>query len=278
VLGSSTRSTRNALATTRLDGLDVANIRSWLDPIRTALDSDHGPVDLFFRDDDVGWDDEGLWALLDLFAERLLPVDLAVIPRALTDRSARELMARAESGGITFHQHGFAHANHEPVGRKCEFGPSRAPWLQRRDIAEGRARLEHQLGPSLDPIFTPPWNRCTEATGGCLVELGFMVLSREARAPALGIPGLFELPVRIDWFAHRKRVLLSRTEFGELVATAIKGSGPIGLMFHHAAMDRVHRAAAAELLSLFSEHDRVNAHPMLELAGPQRPSAPGAVA
>jgi hypothetical protein len=104
------------------------------------------------------------------------------------------------------------------------------------------------------------------------------VLSREARAPGLGIPGLFELPIRIDWFAHRRRVLLSRTDFGELLATAIGESGPIGLMFHHAAMDREHRAAAAELLALLAEHDRVDAHPMLELAGRQRPSAPGAVA
>ena len=46
---------------------------------------------------------------------------------------ARELTAR----GVAVHQHGFAHENHEPQGRKCEFGPSRSRVAQRRDIAAG---------------------------------------------------------------------------------------------------------------------------------------------
>ena len=47
---------------------------SWLDPVRKSLDEAHEPVDLFFRDDDVGWDDRHLWELLDLFAKYTLPL------------------------------------------------------------------------------------------------------------------------------------------------------------------------------------------------------------
>ena len=74
---------------------------------------------------------------------------------------------------VGLHQHGLAHVNHEREGRKCEFGPSRDAAAQRRDIADGRERLAALLGDRVDPIFTPPWNRCTADTGAVLAELGF---------------------------------------------------------------------------------------------------------
>jgi len=211
-----------------------------------------------------------LWALLEIFARHRMPVDLAVIPRDLSDPLARGLCAWAEAtaGEVRWHQHGFAHVNHEPAGRKCEFGDSRTGLRQRQDIARGRQHLEDLLG-VVDPIFTPPWNRCNADTGGCLVELGFSVLSREARAVPLAIPGLHELPVNVDWFAHRKKVRLSRRELGELLARAIEASGPVGIMFHHAAMDGAERTAAADLLSLLASHERVRVHSMLSLAETQ---------
>jgi hypothetical protein len=242
-------------------------IGHWLDPVSKALDDARSPVDLFFRDDDVGWDDRGLWALLDLVSEHSLPLDLAVIPCALGDALARSLQARVDSSAtrVAVHQHGYAHVNHEPTGRKYEFGPSRSASLQSRDIAEGRRRLQYHLGPLVEPIFTPPWNRCTPATGRCLVELGFSVLSREARSPRFDIPGLIEIPIHIDWFAHRKRVRLSRTEFGEMLASAMKVPGPVGIMFHHAVMDAEERSAAGELLTLIADHHRARPHSMLTL-------------
>jgi peptidoglycan/xylan/chitin deacetylase (PgdA/CDA1 family) len=246
---------------------------TWLDPVIKALDAAHRPVDLFFRDDDVGWGDGRLSRLLDLFAMHALPVDLAVIPLELKAPLARDLCARAEAAPhmVSWHQHGFAHTNHEPTGRKCEFGVARAGWLQRRDIGEGQRRLSDLLGSS-DPIFTPPWNRCTPTTGRCLLELGFEVLSREARAVPLAIHGLVELPIQIDWFAHRKGVRLHPNEFGELLARVLERSGCVGLMLHHAAMNSAERAAANELLALFSAHDSVRARRMLELAQQQRRS------
>lgn len=244
----------------------TGRLGTWLDPVREALDEAPKPVDLFVRDDDGGWEDERLWRLLDVFEEHALAVDLAVIPMELSLRAARELCFRSESTPrvVSWHQHGFAHANHESTGRKHEFGPSRAGWLQRRDIEEGQARLRELLGFS-DPIFTPPWNRCTATTGQSLVELGFEALSRESRAAPLAVPGLAEVPVNIDWFAHRKGIRLSRLEFGDLLAGVIKRIGHIGLMLHHAEMNGEERAAASKLFAVFAAHDSVRAHWMLEL-------------
>jgi hypothetical protein len=227
---------------------------TWLDPLRAALDGSAQPVTFFLRDDDAGWDDEQLVALLDLVAERGLPLDLAVIPAALRPALAERLLERVASGLVGLHQHGLAHLNHELDGRKCEFGPARSRRVQRRDIAAGRSLLEDLLGPHLDPIFTPPWNRCTRATGECLAEIGFLAISRESHAEPLEVPGLGELPVSVDWFAKRKGVRLGAGEVGMQLAHAAARQAPVGVMFHHAEMDGNERTRAAELLDLLAGH------------------------
>jgi Uncharacterized protein conserved in bacteria (DUF2334) len=227
----------------------------WIDPVAAALDAAPRLVPVFFRDDDAGWSDDRLCVLLDRFLEYGLPLDVAVIPKALRPPLARELRARADER-LSLHQHGFAHANHEPEGRKFEFGPSRSRAEQRRDIEAGRALLEERLGGLLAPIFSPPWNRCTAETGKCLAELGFTVLSRESRAEPLGVPGLRELPVSLDFV---------RLEPDELARRFAAARPPVGVMFHHAEMDDAAMARAGELLELLAGHDRVAARPMMAL-------------
>jgi predicted deacetylase len=213
----------------------------------------------FFRDDDVGWRGDRLRELLDLFAELGLPLDMAVIPIELDGPAALDLRERIEAAGgrLGVHQHGYRHANHEPDGeRKCEFGPARAREAQLRDIAAGRDLLDAKLGELVEPIFTPPWNRCTAATGSCLVELGFQVLSREAKAEPLGTAGLQELPVSVDWLKRKDGERLSPEAIAELGAGAVERGAPVGVMLHHAEMDAAELDAAAELLELLAEHER----------------------
>jgi hypothetical protein len=213
----------------------------------------------FFRDDDVGWRGDRLRELLDLFAELALPLDLAVIPAELDAQAAQELRERVGTAGrrLGVHQHGYRHANHEPPGaRRCEFGPARSREAQLCDIAAGRELLDALLGDAVEPIFTPPWNRCTAATGSCLLELGFEVLSREAKAEPLDAPGLRELPVSVDWLKRRDGARLPREAVAELAAGAVGGGGPVGVMLHHAEMDGAELNAAAELLAALAEHER----------------------
>jgi peptidoglycan/xylan/chitin deacetylase (PgdA/CDA1 family) len=220
--------------------------------VRAALDARDSPVTVFFRDDDAGWRTDRLRALLDLFAEFALPVDLAVIPAALDRRLADELADRP----VGLHQHGFAHLNHEANGRKFEFGPSRDLSAQRDDIEAGARRLERLLDDRVDPIFTPPWNRCTPETGRCLLDLGFTALSREHRAEPLGLPALGEVPIHVDW---------CKPDREERLAKAFRGDGPVGVMFHHAEMDAAERARAGGLLGLLAEHPNVRAQSMAAL-------------
>jgi hypothetical protein len=242
---------------------------AWLDELRRALDASASPVDFFFRDDDAGWCDERLFALLDLFERHALPMDVAVIPRALTPTLASELRARVREAPerLAVHQHGFAHQNHEREGRKCEFGPSRPRELQRQDIETGRRLLEEAHGLNVSGIFTPPWNRCTEATGEALRASGFRVLSRDATTRPLGVEGLYELPVRVDWFARRKGVRVSPEELGASLAEAARDAAtPVGVMFHHELMDEGELSRAGELLALLAAHTAARCHLMSSLA------------
>src|SRR3954449_1362264 len=92
----------------------------WLEPLRAALDAAPAPVTFFFRDDDAGWDDVRLEAMLAVIGARELACDLAVIPRAVEPGSA-EMLARATAawgGRLGLHQHGLAHTDHEREGKK----------------------------------------------------------------------------------------------------------------------------------------------------------------
>jgi peptidoglycan/xylan/chitin deacetylase (PgdA/CDA1 family) len=230
---------------------------SWLEPVRAALDV--APADVFFRDDDAGWRDDRLFALLRVFDEHDSPLDVAVIPAALTEAAAAVLRARA-GPRLGLHQHGFAHRNHEPVGRKHEFGPSRSRADQRRDIEDGAARLRRLLGDALDAdTFTPPWNRCTEITGRCLRELGFRTLSRESGTAPLELPGLRELPVDVDWCRLEPAAVADR------LAAAIAQPRPAGVMLHHAVMDAADRARVGDLLTLLQRHGNARRRLMREL-------------
>src|SRR5262249_11886833 len=167
---------------------------------------------------------------------------------------------------IRVHQHGYAHVNHESAGKKCEFGSARDYFSQRSDIANGKSLLADLLGFAPEPIFTPPWNRCTTITARCLLELGFKVISRDAQAAPLGISGLIELPIEIDWFVHNKKVRLGRGEWGSLLAAKLGNRASVGIMLHHAVMDAEEMQAVSKLLALLATHAKAECLTMHALA------------
>lgn len=232
----------------------------WLDGLLRALDASPRAVEFFFRDDDAGWADARLFALLDLFARRSMPLDVAAIPCAMTPELASQLRARIDDAPelLGVHQHGFAHLNHETEGRKCEFGEARPAALQQQDIVLGRQLLLEEHGLPVSDIFTPPWNRCTNATGESLIAAGIRVLSRDATAKPLDVAGLYELPVTVDWFARRKGVRLNPEGVGTQLACAAVSAAPVGIMLHHELMDEEELRRADELLGLLAAH--ANAH------------------
>lgn len=232
---------------------------SGLDALSGALDAAAAPVAFFLRDDDAGWHDKALFALLDVSQGAGVPIDLAAIPQATSPVLAAALCARMRAAPalLGVHQHGCAHRNHETVERKCEFGGARSSDAQRADLVAGRERLQTLFSQPLDPFFTPPWNRCSAATPALLAGLGFAALSRSRGAPAQ--TALAELPIDVDWCKLR-RLAAPRGEDGLAqvameLARRVGLGGPVGLMLHHADMD------AADLLLLRRLLEATRKHP-----------------
>ncbi|MFQ5557787.1 MAG: hypothetical protein ACE5GB_09830 [Acidimicrobiales bacterium] len=228
---------------------------SAFDLLTARLDQAPDPVTFFFRDDDAGWADEALLALCDRFRGKA-PLDLAVIPCAVKSRLVDELLARAD--GLAFHQHGFAHINHQREGRKCEFGPDRPTTDAARDLFLGRRLLLDMFADRLDPVFTPPWNRCTADTALTLAELGIEVLSRDRSASSIAAAGLVELPVAVDWVRHRERL-------DQALARASVAS-PVGVMLHHEVLGSWDHELVDELLALLDRHRNARVESMMTLA------------
>ena len=227
------------------------------DPLCQALDAAAAPVNFFIRDDDAGWADERLIALLRSVEALRVPIDLAAIPVALTPPLARELTARRKGGQrIGVHQHGFAHLNHESTGRSSEFGPARTLGQREADLRQGQERLADLCGDAVDSIFTPPWNRLAADTAELLAGLGFGPLSRDVGAAPQHV--MTELSVHCDWSrqwrlasahagAASKRVAL------ELARYAVPGAS-VGLMLHHETMSDLELAELSKLLSVWTRH------------------------
>ncbi|HET7350976.1 MAG TPA: hypothetical protein VFJ28_08555 [Marmoricola sp.] len=240
---------------------------SWLDPVRRALGERSEPTVVFFRDDDAGRGDVRLGAMLDRFEAHHVGVDIAVIPALVRGPLAAALRERIEIGGIRIHQHGLLHVNHEQEGRKHEFGPSRNLAQQSADVATGRNLLLGWFGEEMvEPVFTPPWNRCTADTGTAIRANGLHVLSRNTTAPRLDQPGLVEVPITIDWFGHRRGVRWTPDELAERIAEQVRGGEPIGVMLHHAVTNVDELGRVDDLLALCATHSGVHVSSIIEVA------------
>ncbi len=214
---------------------------SYFAATRAAL-ARRGRVEIFFRDDCVGWGDDQLFPLCDLFASRQVPLDLAVIP---TECSA-ELVDRvlAHPADLRIHQLGYAHVNHEVRGETSEFGDERLMSAVTRDIVEGHRILTERFGDRVEPVFTAPWNRCRSDIAVALRICELSILSRDFTATRATDPAIVELPVAVD--ASRVRDSLD-----DAIAAALNGtpSGQaFGFQLSHLSHDAFDRTLIGALL------------------------------
>lgn len=231
--------------------------------LNAALAAGGEEITVFFRDDDAGWADARLLALLDVFRAQQVPLDLAVIPCALSVALAAQLRRRCAQQPLGMHQHGYAHINHEPTGRKCEFGPARSAAQQTGDVLAGQLRLRALLG-SIDAIFTPPWNRCSQATVEALRAGGIATLSRDHKAAPLKLDGLRECPVQVDWCKWTQASLPAWQSLDAQLARYADDGRVLGIMLHHAVMSDADLQVLQDLIHVLRQHPRVHLRLMRE--------------
>lgn len=219
--------------------------------------ADQSPT-IFFRADDIGVPGDQFERLMTLFVKYRAPLALALVPAWLTPERWRVIQSLQKDCASLFcwHQHGWRHTNHEPKGKKQEFGPARTPEAIRKDLISGKKRLMRLCGADFSSIFTPPWNRCTSQTLSQLKEMSFSAVSRRTGNPPPSLPGLPEIPVDVD--LHTRKDINARsgwaalfTEFSQSIAR-----GRCGVMIHHQHMNE-NAFAFLELLlrAVVSEKD-----------------------
>jgi hypothetical protein len=218
---------------------------------------------IFLRDDDVDVDEGPLRHLLELSLSRCVPLNLEIIPAGLTDAAAKLLdyYTRCCPTLVELHQHGWQHVNHEPTGRKCEFGVSRQVGQQLQDIARGKRLLEARFEERFYPAFTPPWNRCTEETFQVLDALDFHVLSKDTGRQTVSGYHFREISVTLDFYRWKGGATLKAPEdiIAQLVAQ-MPTHNPIGLMLHHKVMDAYAFAFLDRLLEELGRYPMVRFH------------------
>ncbi len=217
--------------------------------IKKGLAKGNGEAVIFFRADDIGVPGKQFSQLTTLFNTHQLPLCLAVVPTWLTDSRFQTLQSLTGPGSSQWcwHQHGWRHKNHEPAGKKQEFGPNRPAALQIADLVKGKNRLEHIMGKIFYPSFTPPWNRCSIDTLNGLRKLGFSAVSRSNKARPVTPAGLPDHQVNID--LHTRNDENPQLAFAKLLLEIEQSvsRGTAGVMIHH---QRMNKAAVTFLGSL----------------------------
>ena len=225
------------------------------------------PLKVFFRDDDGGWADARLQKLAHAFIQQQLPLDVAVIPGALSAQSIELLTALLKADAeVAIHQHGYNHTNHQLSGRSCEFGTDRTREQQHLDISRGQQKLTDLFGAQIAPVFTPPWNRCTSDTAHALKSLGFRYLSRIIGSEPID-DAITELPVAVDWLKKRKGERLNTAALVQYISGLFSTENDtIGVMLHHEHMDKENRELFFQFIGTLRKSQRVSFHPMLNVS------------
>lgn len=230
-------------------------------------------IAFWWRDDDAVAPSAALDDLLAAAGRHGVPLALAVIPEpAKADLAAR---LAAEHRRVVVLQHGYAHRNHAPAGRKAaELGTDRPADAVLAELATGRRRLADLFGERFLPVLTPPWNRVCDEVAGRRDEAGLAGLSTFARTHS-GDPACVNTHVDIiDWkrgrvFAGEAKLL---TVLDEEIARRLAGDpAPIGLLTHHLDHDPACRDFIAAFLAVAAAHPAVDWPPVDALFGMPAP-------
>ncbi len=237
--------------------------------LEQGLDRMDAPAcQVFFRADDCGVPSRAWEVFLAPFLTHRVPLALALVPAWTTPARWGVLRGDVATAPelFTWHQHGRRHINHEPTGKKMEFGPSRSNEDLERDIRLGWRRLQAITGQALVPVFTPPWNRVSGATMDILVEQGFAAISRFARATPPPPPALPDLFVNLDLHTRKDADAESAwATFLQALEDCV-ASGWLGVMCHHQRMNRAAQAWLDAFLPLVLRHPKVQVQSLSELA------------
>ncbi len=229
------------------------------------------PIPVFFRADDVAVPGKRFRELVDVFSRYQVPLSMSVVPTWLTETRWKsiERLCNKHSNLWCFYQHGWRHTNHEPSGKKQEFGPARSMAEIEQDLMRGGERLRSLMQDAFFPAFTPPWNRCSEETLGVLISSGYLAISRSRGASPLAPADMPDFQINVDLHTRKERsVVMGWKNLYTELATGI-ANGFCGIMIHHQRLNDnalafieglLERMMAMDAFSFYHLKDLAEAH------------------
>ena len=224
------------------------------------------PLPVLCRADDIGVPSAHCLRLLTLFVKHNVPLCLAVVPTWLTTGRWGVFKTHVDTTSPLWcwHQHGWRHANHQPSGKKAEFGPARTRSVLRADLIRGRDRLASVMGSDFAPYFTPPWNRCSGETLELLAEHGYRGVSR-SRGEQSGRTPVEDFFINVDLHTRKERDAASALQaLCEELSRAI-AENYVSIMIHHQLMNEASFELLDYLLSFISQSSTVKGYRFNEL-------------
>ena len=245
----------------------------WRDHLAAAIQEGGGNQmpKIFFRADDIGAGGQPFEVLCRLFRRYEVPLAMAVVPAWISSIRKKQLFDAAplDEPLWGWHQHGWRHVNWERSGKNSEFGEQRPFEKQMRDISQGCRKMQEIFGDRLAEVFTPPWNRLSNATIKILHELNFKAVSMTSPFPRgyKNTEGLKNLRIQLD--LHTRKAKDGISDFKTLLEeiTVLLGKRErIGIMIHHQRMTSFAFEFLEELLHLLKNHSKAHFLDFKELA------------
>lgn len=218
---------------------------------------------IFFRIDDLGWQEVKFIPVLELFARLGHKLNAEAIPLAVLESIPPGKYQKFKSS-LEVHCHGFSHLDHQNAGKKSEFGSQRKAEGVLRDLRRGQEILRTIFGEMYFPIFTPPWNRIDENFAGLLAEAEFRGISRDGDQKfSTKTPRHFkELNISLDLHTRKNGERYSKEEF--FADLERNKTSPLGIMLHHKPMVDGDLELLEEILTELNER-KISSHFMSEL-------------
>jgi hypothetical protein len=191
------------------------------------------PPTLFFRDDDLGWDQPSLKRMLDIFKLRNHKLNAAAIPTECQSLKLTASDFKEYKGSLEISTHGFAHQAHSSIPKKSEYAPDRSTQEVLSELWLGKEILSVAFDELYFPAFTPPWNRIDDKFLPALSTTGYRCLSRYGQPQSNLIN---EINVTLDLHTDKKNQWQNVELIGAEIERQLQTNSRVGIMLHHCKM------------------------------------------
>lgn len=231
-------------------------------------------MNCFVRNDDVGALTERLKRLIDIFVHKQCFLNLAVVPKWLTEETVAYCCQPEIASWIRISQHGFTHRNHsQQEGLGDEFPDYRPLGEMVQEILAGKTVLDQAFPKQFTHGYAPPWNTRTKRLTSVLKQNNYAYISaykspqagfwkkrfdQVASLCSLNKTNFKQYPVAVDYMQNWGQDNFSAKPLGlikEELEAAAKWINPVGLMLHHEHMTNKDFDQLEQLLSWLKQNN-----------------------